>query len=411
MKKYFLIAVAACLCLAMAAPALAEVKISGLLSTDIYWFSKDAAYNQGGVPQGTAVTYTDTTVFEINVYRPQNYIQAVYTNKDNTIGGRFRIRAGLNENGLAPANSEFDIQTSHMWWKFYPGAKVSIGSVPQIIGGAGAYLPHMGSNRSESGNIIVSIGYGNIHTSARSGIVLNWVFNKMVGLDVGLYDPANYNTGASTRGVTLGSSNPALATAPVEIKVPRIDIAVPIKYAGFKFNPKGSWITRKFDQVAVNTENSYDVWAMGIDVTWTYGPFSAAGDYVTGKNLADANYAGAIGGGVPFTSSGITKISDADEDHWFLSARYAFTKKLRIKASYGQGKSENEVNPSITGDNVDITRTAYGLGLDWFLAPNLICFPQVMWFDRGDDNLNGDGLGKTDNGSSAVYGLQFQLLF
>lgn len=396
----------------MAAPALAEVKVSGLLSTDIYWFDKSAEYNQGGVAVGTPVTYSDTTVFEINVYRPQNYVQAVYTNKDNTVGGRFRIRVGHNETGVAYANTvnEVDCETSHMWWKFYPGAKVSIGSVPQVIGGAGAYLPHLGSNRSESGDIIVSIGYGNIHTSARNGLVLNWEFNKMVGLDVGLYDPANYNLGASTRGTGIGSSNPALATAPVEIKVPRIDVAVPIKWAGFKFNPKGSWITKKYEQVAVNTETSYDIWAAGIDITYSYGPFSAAFDFVTGKNLADANYAGGIGQAIPYTTAGVTKIADADDDHWFISARYAFTKKLRIKASYGQGKSENEVDPSITTDNVETTRTAYGIGLDWFLAPNLICIPQIMIFDRGDDNLNGTGV-KINNGESAVYGLQFQLLF
>jgi hypothetical protein len=398
----------------MAAPALAEVKISGLLSTDIYWLSKDAASNTpGGVAAGTTTTYTDNTVFEINVYRPQNYVQAVYTNKDNTIGGRFRIRVGHNETGVNYANTvqDVDCQTSHMWWKFYPGAKVSIGSVPQVIGGAGAYLPHVGNYRGESGIVIVSIGYGNLHTSARNGIVLNWEFNKMFGLDVGLYDPANYNTGAATRGVTLGSSNAALATAPVEIKVPRIDVAVPIKYAGFKFNPKGSWITRSYDQVAANTDADYDVWAAGIDVTWSYGPFSAAGEYIVGKNLADANYSGSTGmGGIPYTSGGITKVADSDYDIWFISARYAITKKLRIKASYGYEQSENDVNPATTADDWLTERTHYGIGLDWFLAPNLICFPQIYTVDRGDSNKIGTGT-TVDNGKTTVYGLQFQLLF
>jgi predicted porin len=404
MKKYFLIGVAACLCLAMAAPALAEVKMSGVLTTDIYWRAQEAQLLEGGRQQGAAATREDLTTFHINSDRPQNYLQATYTNKDNTVGGRFRIRIGLTSNNIAPAGTDGpEFQTSHLWWKFYPGAKVSVGSVKQVIGGAGGLNALVGTDAVT----IVMIGYGNLHTSYRQGILLEWAFNKMVGLDVGLYRPANYNAGATIPGLDKAGN---AFNAPVEIKVPRIDIGVPIKWAGLKINPCGSWVTRKYSQVAPNSVDSYDVWAAGVDVTYSYGPLYLAGEYKVGENLADANYSGGVLGGLAYVNAnGVTEVSDAEHDYWFISARYAITKKFRVRGSYGSTKVKRPGNPNITGDDQDIDRKGYGIAAEWFLAPNLVMMPEIYVQDAGDSNIINGVV--TESGKQTIYGLLFQLLF
>jgi hypothetical protein len=407
MKKYLLIAVAACLCLVMASPALAEIKISGQIATDFYWMKLDAERVQA-VAAGATANYDDQTTFHVDYYRPLNYIQFDYVNKDATIGAQVRIRHGHNETGVAWANTvnEIDTQTTHMWWKFYPGAKLSVGSVWQVIGGASTLQPVLACNESEFGLVVVQIGYGNLHTSYRNGLVLEWDFNKMFGLDFGLYDPANFNGGATIPGVLKDGT---AINAPVEVSVPRVDLGFPIRIAGFKIHPVGSWVTRDYSMVT-NSTDSYDVWAAGVDVTWSYGPLYVAGEYKFGDNLADANYSGGILGGLAYVdANGITQVSDAEHDLWFISARYAITQKFKIKGTYGQGKVKRDGNPAITTDDQDITRTGYGIGADWFMAPNLVLIPEIYVVDRGDDNtINGV---KTDNGKVMVYGVQFRIMF
>jgi len=415
MKKYFVIAVAAVFCLALAMPAGAEVKITGSVSMDAYWFKHDAAYANGGVAHGQTGALTDRTEFHMNTYRPQNYIDFAYSNKDGNLGGRMRIRSGWADSAdkvaSAGGGGEIEIYHNYIWWKPMPGTTLTIGTQDQIVGGYGMDN-HLLGHAFGSGTI-VGISWGNVvHTSVRDGIVLDQKINDWLGIEAGIYDPRDVNNGeAASINAVLGAQTNG-ANVNRQIVLPRFDLGVPMKFGNFQIKPKGSLMVTEFDQVGLNSDDSYTTWIASIDARFTYGPLRLTGEYTIGENTAGHNYSGPVGDNAQAyqDANGYAHITDGEIEGWFISARYQFTKKLYVAASYGWQEGKNDVDPSTTADDLLTERSSIGFMIAYSILPNFVVRPQWNRYNAGEDNKTGNGL-LTDRGTIDCYGVQFALFW
>jgi len=419
MKKYFVIAVAAVFCLALAMPAGAEVKITGAVSMDAYWSKlnaeKENADAGNPVAHGATGALNDRTAFHMNTYRPLNYIRFTYTNKDGNLGGMMRIRSGWKDSATKYAGGagtgEIEIYENYVWWKPMPGTKLTIGTQDQIVGGL-ATDTHLLGHQYESGTV-VGISWGNVvHTSVRDGIVLEQKINDMIGIEAGIFDPrdTDNNTGDNTLlGVLRGQTNGAQANR--QIVMPRFDLGVPIKFGNFQIKPKGSLMVTEFDQVGNNTaDDSYTTWIASIDARFEYGPLRLTGEYTIGENASGHNYSGPVGDNARayVDANGIAHIADGEIEGWFISARYQFTKKLYFAASYGWQEGKNDVDPTNPNDDQLTERSAFGLMIAYSILPNFVMRPQWNQYNFGEDNKIGNGL-LYDYGKIDCYGINFVL--
>jgi hypothetical protein len=411
MKKCIIFA-AACVCvLALAMPAMADLKITGATNLDMYWFNHDKENTAGGVAKNATTALNDRTEFHMNVRRPNNFIQFAYTNDDGTLGAVMRLRGGQSdESNFNTEQIHFGI--NYIWWKPAPNTTFQIGTIYQIVGGLAPSPTNLGHQFGGTGGP-VGINYGNLHTSERDGIGLYQKINQNIGIEIGIYDPEDDNDAVSGQALPLVAG---VAAQQEEEKWPRVDLGIPIKFGNFQFKPKGTWLTKEYDQVLGGSEDSFDIWAVSLDARWTFGPFRLSGEYTTGENLSEGNHTGATGAAtvrtrnyiVPGTAS--TKFSDTEQDLWWLEAKYQFSKSLAIYASYGEYEGKNDVSPATTADDWDVETSYWGVILEYKVLPNFILYPTYANFDAGDDNQRGANV-RVDNGTQQVYGVKFQLLW
>jgi hypothetical protein len=412
MKKYFIMGVAFVCMLAFAMPAMAALKITGATNLDLYWFDKDKEVNAGGVAVGATTLVNDRTEFHMNTRRPNNYIQFAYTNDAGTLGSIMRLRhGGADESSFAAEQTHFS--KMYIWWKPSPSMQIQIGTINQIVGGLTPDTSNLGHQFGGTGGP-VGINFGNLHSSERNGIAIFQKINKNIGLEFGIYDPDDDN-GPAPGGAALPTLSGLSAAASEEIDLPRVDLGIPIKVGKFQTKPKFSIVNREFDQVVAGSEDSYTIWAASIDMRYTFGPLRLTGEYSFGENLADANHTGA--GGpitlraqnyvVPGTAS--TNFEDTEQDLWFLSARYNFSKSLAFLATYGESEAENDASPGTTGDDWKLEASYWSFVIEYKLFPNFRIYPTYSHFDRGDNNLRAGTI--VNNGEEEYYGLKFQLVW
>jgi hypothetical protein len=416
MKKYFVIAVAAVFCLALAMPAGAELKITGSTSMDAYWSNLSSEFENGGVAHGATGALNDRTAFHMNTYRPLNYIRFTYTNDDATAGIVMRLRTGWKDAADKPGSGQMEMYDNNIWWKPMPGTKITIGTQNQIVGGYGMDT-HLLGHQYESGTV-VGITWGNtVHTSQRDGIVLQQKINDMIGIEAGIYDPRDVDTNTGDNqllGILQGQAGGANANR--QIVMPRFDLGVPIKFGNFRVKPKGSILVTEFDQVGSNTsDDSYTTWIASIDARFTYGPLRLTGEYTIGENTSGHNYSGPVGDNARgyVDANGIAQIADGEIEGWFISARYQFTKKLYFAASYGWQEGKNDINPAITTDDELTERSAVGFLMSYSILPNFLVRPQYNRYNYGEDNKRRNDASNAlyDDGTIDCYGVNFVLLW
>jgi hypothetical protein len=408
MKKFIILVLAAVLCLAMALPASAEVKVSGMLSFDIYTYYRDEALQAGGVPAGTVNLADDKRSTQMNVQLHTNLIRFTYANKDATIGANAAIKWGMRNDDMligdaAAMDFVFSVVDNNFYWKPRPDVKLTFGFQNQLIGGT-APPGILGSVDV----IIVGITGGNIaHTSNRMGIVADININDMVTLQLGMYDPDDDGTPALTAlPNALGGTS-----ADEQLNIPRFDIAVPIKYGPFSIRPAASWTLREYEQTAPNTDDSFDQWEVALSGKYTFGQLALSGEIATGRNLAGGNYSGPVYSGARTwtDAGGATHIEDGEGTGYWLNVAWTINPKMNLHVFYGSQTEENSNAPGIA-DDIDVTRSHYGFRFNYYIAPNFMFIPSFIHWDFGDDNQLGTGVA-TDSGSANVLGAGFLMIF
>jgi hypothetical protein len=118
MKKFFIVSMVALLCLGLTLPAVAKVKVGGMITQDIFYFSQNdsrtrsqATFGNAGVPTfPVAAVNPDSTFSTVDFRLPQafNRLNVAYSNDDNTIRGFIEVRGGSsfsdNQNVLLAGN-------------------------------------------------------------------------------------------------------------------------------------------------------------------------------------------------------------------------------------------------------------------------------------------------------------------
>jgi len=443
MKKLLFVATAVLLCVGMALPAAAEVKVSGMAWFDIYVRDIDsfrAANGVTGVPPLTT-DLDGQKDLQMNLPTGLNRITASYVSSKADYGAAVSITTGK----INHWDDSLDVHGSAaLWWKPMPNVKIEMGDIPQVVGGLSPSInlgfneyyrgerfdmvsldvrtPYQGAN-ARSGFVPGYITFGNLSTSNKQGVAIDYTVNDMVTIRLGIMDPDDDGSDLNVRTGKLRSTWGG--TANMQQRLPRIDLAVPIKFGNFYVQPKGGWLKNNFENVGPNAgggsqDDSFTTWVLGIDASVVLGPVKISAEYAYGENMGGTNFTTSSNSWAPtlyLDADGNTKISDVKETMWWAEISWMATKKVTLIGNYSWFKTDNDVNPANPNDNWIFTRFMYGIALRYAIAPNFFVMPAWTHTDYGDDNDLGLAAGgavanfRQNSGTLDLYGVSFYMVF
>jgi len=426
-------------------PVFADLKFGGMITTEqFYWNVSKERRISGGLPEGASTAVDDISTTEISMPQTYNRFNVKYTSDDQKVGGFIELRYGGQKGGgdsvLGTANptgeNNFNAELAYIDYQVNPRFALRVGRQPQTF----AFLvpgQEMGHNHGHS----ALSGFGNVHGAPSREAIKGFIkFNDYVRLEIAALNPDSDGNGAGgggwpspgTRGdlITNRTSPSGIAlpnlpaaaggVAAEENRIPRFDIAAPIKYRNFRIEPSFSWARSAYTEVATGSDDEYDSWGASIGVVAGFGAFTLTGEYTYGQNLGGHSYVG-VSNGAPMTYlvGTAVKIRDTTSHSAWLQGDYRFG-KFGIQLLAGMEKAENDGNPDVARAadpaEFDITRMAYGLQVPIYLTKNLKVVPQVWYYDYGEDaKLGGTAAnprrGDTDLGSETMVGALWMLVF
>jgi len=396
MKKLFVLGMAALLLVAFSVPAMADVKIGGIIFTDFYYIdrNKDNMFN----PQRGQNSYSNTAIQVPNITR----LYGRWTNEDNV--GMY-IEFGLGQGGGGIDASSSDDQNSAVvrhaygWWDVNPMFQIMAGhsTTPfsplnpnQLLG-----------TRSGSVNII-GVGYGDYYAGRFAQVRGTFKFGKVAKLEIALVDP----NGAQSAG---GQFYPTPYSANNTV-IPRIDISVPLYLGPVHLYPGFLWQRRGVDIAAGSTvDDNITTWIGTIGGKFGMGPFALSGEFNYGENWG--NTRGLAGYSMPARMSSASlksnnDINNAETWSWWVDLSYKFG-PIAPSLIFGMMDTKNKV----TGTDVGIESQSmmYGISVPIDLAKGFRIRPELMWYDDG--KLKTDNLGDENLGKYLIAGVQFQITF
>jgi len=412
MKKLFIGVVAALCCFALIAPAMAEVKMGGMVTMDYSYWSKSKELVLGGLPKNATTVQDDYSTVEFAMPQPFNRLHATYKSDDGKIGGYIEIRTGGQKSNGNSALGENGFTWEYAWidWNITKDFSIRAGRQPQVFSvmtpqqfiGHGMYYSH-----------IVGAGFGNFHSgTSRDGISMRWVINPMFIFQAALFNPDSDRAA----GEVALPGIPGLGHNAWEANYwPRVDLELAVKLANWTFYPSFTYLKQEWDQVGAGSDDSFDIWAFALGWRASYGPFSFAGEVNYGKNYAAGGYVGGVAG--PSTwfdgNSNSWKIEDGTEWAWFVQLGWNFG-PWSIQGIIGMDDYENDGSP-VSRDAAEYsgTRWMYGLMFPIKVAKNFEIAPQIWYYDYDGSAVNGarSTTADVDNGDEINVGVRFNLTF
>jgi hypothetical protein len=397
MKKLLIFGCAALLLVAFTVPAMADVKIGGIIFTDFYYLDRNeqSANYWGGAGVAGDDSFSNTAIQVPNITR----LYARWTNEDNV--GMY-IEFGLGQDGGNTVNSGSagaSLRHAYGWWDVNPMFQIMAGhsttpfspmNPSQLLG-----------TRSGSLNII-GLGYGDFYSGRFAQVRGTFNFNKSVRLEIALVDPNGVNTG--------GNYGPWPATYQTDTKLPRFDITLPIYVGPVRIYPGFLWQRRVVDIPAGGTgDDSIDSYIGSLGVAAGFGPLFVNAEGNWGKNWG--NTRGLIGISQPAKISsarilpGNNDMNDAETYSWWIELGMKFG-PVTPTLIYGAMKTKNKLDVDIDDE---AKSQMYGISIPIDLAKGFRLRPEIMWYDDGDYKVTGTD--SQDLGKYAIYGVQFQITF
>jgi len=397
MKKLFVLGMAALLLVAFSVPAMADVKIGGIIFTDFYYLDRDKENNSfySGRPMQNA--YTNTAIQVPNITR----LYGRWTNEDNV--GMY-IEFGLGQGGGGIDLSSSDNQNSAVvrhaygWWDVNPSFQIMAGHTTtpfsplnpsQLLG-----------TRSGSVNVI-GVGYGDYYAGRFAQVRGTFKFGKTARLEIALVDP----NGTMVAGQFFPTGYEENNTM-----IPRVDIALPIYLGPVHIYPGFLWQRRGVDGAAAGVDDNVTTWIGSLAFKAGFGPFAIAAEGNYGENWG--NTRGLAGTSMPARIASASlkannNINNADTYSFWVDLSYKFG-PVTPSLMYGQMKTKNKT--VIAGSDVDNEAKSqmWGISVPIDLAKGFRVRPELMWYDDGDHDVGGTS---TDLGKYAIYGVQFQITF
>ncbi|MFO7600651.1 MAG: hypothetical protein R6X27_12705 [Candidatus Desulfacyla sp.] len=396
MKKLFVLGMAALLLVAFSVPAMADVKIGGIIFTDFYYINrdKDNMFN----PQRGQGSYSNTAIQVPNITR----LYGRWTNEDNV--GMY-IEFGLGQGGGGIDASSSDDQNSAVvrhaygWWDVNPMFQIMAGhsTTPfsplnpnQLLG-----------TRSGSVNII-GVGYGDYYAGRFAQVRGTFKFGKVAKLEIALVDPNGAQSAGGQFYPTPYSANNTL--------IPRVDISVPLYLGPVHLYPGFLWQRRGVDTVVGSTvDDNITTWIGTIGGKFGMGPFALSGEFNYGENWG--NTRGLAGYSMPARMSSASlksdnNINNAETWSWWVDLSYKFG-PIAPSLIFGMMDTKNKVSGTDVG--IESQSMMYGVSVPIDLAKGFRIRPELMWYDDG--KLKTDNLGDDNLGKYLIAGVQFQITF
>lgn len=370
---------AALLLVAFTMPAMAKVKIGGIVFTDFYYLDRNQA-NSGGAD---ALTYTTIEVPSIT------RLYARWTNEDNV--GMY-IEFGLGGGSGATAAN---IRHAYGWWDISPTFQILAGhsttpfsplNPSQLVG-------------TQDGSLnIIGVGYGDFYSGRFPQVRGTFKFGKVARLEIALVDPN-------------GGAQGPWATAQNNTKIPRIDIGFPIYAGPVAIYPGFLYQHRTMDNTGA-VDNDLDTYIASLGFKAGFGPFGVALEGNYGQNWGNTR---GLFGSPAFNNdavglaSAILKnnnvIEDAETYSIWIDLSYKFG-PITPHLMYGQMKTKRD---NAFGNKQEAKSQMWGFSVPIDLAKGFRIRPEFMWYDNGSTSTA--GATSVDNGKYALYGVQFQITF
>jgi hypothetical protein len=419
MKKLFVMGMAALLLVAFTVPAMAEVKIGGIIFTDFYYLNRDKDnYFNPSRGQTYATSYNNTAIQLPNITR----LYGRWTNEDN-VGMYIEFGIGQTAGAIEGANDDgVTLRHAYGWWDVNPMFQIMAGKTTtpfsplnpsQLLG-----------TRSGSLNII-GVGYGDFYAGRFVQLRGTFKFGKVARLAIALVDPNGVLAAGDLHPATVGVDNTT---------IPRIDIGVPLYFGPVQLYPSFCYQHRSYDNSTYggapidNNVNSY-IGSLGVKLG--FGPFGFSAEGNWGKNWANmrglagvspsvAWVAGGLGATNPISAATISntnKIDDAETYSFWLDLSFKFG-PVTPHVIYGQQKSKNILGPNSLGPGgtalsrdlkIESKTQMIGFSVPITVAKGFTIRPECMWYDDGDGQIASQK--SQDFGKYGIYGVQFQITF
>ena len=406
MKKLFVIGMAVLLLVVFTMPAMAKVKIGGIVFTDFYYLDRDKTNAGRG---GYSGPLTSTAIQLPNITR----LYGRWTNEDN-VGMYIEFGVGQNAGAVRFQTDQGDgsvsIRHAYGWWDVNPVFQIMAGhsttpfsplNPSQLLG-----------TRSGSANII-GIGYGEYYSGRFAQIRGTFKFGKVARLAIALSDPHGGQGGPWDlyTDPTTGVTEPTLHT---NSKIPLITVGIPIYAGPVSIYPSVLYQHRTVDNAMPNgINNDLDTIVGSLGAKAGFGPFGVAAELNYGQNWLNSRAlvgAGSYGNSaVGLAAAGRNTvnntINNADTYGWWVDLSYKFG-PITPHAMVGSMHSKRD---NAVGTEQTATTYMYGVSVPIDLAKGFRIRPELMWYDNG--KLETDNAANVDNGKYMILGVQFQITF
>ena len=448
MKKFFIVAIVALVCLGLTLPAVAKIKVGGMITQDVMYFSQNdsrarsqagvaagpgAFPANSGVPKSPVAFFNPDSSFSVVDFRlpqPFNRINVAYSNDDNTIRGFVEIRGGTNAGPTQDMQNALGNGSAFVWnyayidWVLSPNDFIRFGRQTQAFA-IRAPSQMVGSSRGH----VVGNQFGNLHGgTTRDGVRWYHTFTDTVKMEIALYDPDN-DAGGPRANEAIGAFSPEVvsgstATIFEENVLPRIDVTVPLNFGSFRLWPSFTYLQQKYDQVAIGAEDSVDIWGFALGAQAKFGPLTFNAEFGFGENLGVGNYVGAAfatpagwNSNAAVAGAGNDAINDAKVTAWWLDVGWKIG-PATIHGIVGSSTYKREDDPTTgvtaaglaMGTNLDQTTWMYGISVPISVAKGFTIRPEMMGYDL-DTGATVGNVTERDMGKEYIIGVQFMLVF
>jgi hypothetical protein len=385
---------------------MAKVTMGGRVDMEVSYLSQSEERAEDGVEQGD--TPLSNGFDELNFVIPitMNRLNAKYTSDDGALSAFVEVRGGGKERGASGTLWNY----SWIQWQVTPTHSITFGRQTTNFARA---IPNQWVGTHVT--TVLGVGFGNVnHTTSRDGIKGYWRISDMLGLVWGLWDNSVIGPSAGAVGAPSSSFSDAVL-AGAENTLPRIDLALPIRFPWGKIEPSVTYSTFEYDQA--HGEDSYDMYGVALQFDGSWGMFSAGAEVTYGQNLGGGSYRGAEGARPVFYQPGgdITarwELEDAEVLAFFIDLGFKFGPS-KVNVMYGQIDYENDGDPSIAQSSdpleYEYTQTFYGISWAIGVAKGFTIRPELMFYDY-DDDAKMDAT-TINRGDEWLLGLQFMLVF
>jgi hypothetical protein len=408
MKKLFIFGIAALLLVAFTAPAMAKVKMGGIIFADFYYLDRD---KNNSVAKGLA-NPANPDPYTVGIYELSQItrLNGRWTNEDNV--GMF-IELGMGTGGNA--GSGVYLRHAYGWW--------DVNQSFQIMAGHST-TPFSQLNPSQllgtySGTIIGD-GYGDWYSGRFPQLRGTFKFGKVGRIEIAFIDPSGGDRGpwvTTTDNWEVDPDTGLIVNDPIDepagqnnTKLPRIDIGVPLHFGPVRIYPAILWQEKNVDGLTTGVDDKIRTFAGSIGARAGFGPFGVAVEGNWGKNMGNTRMGmggSPSGRGLGYANATVVNntIQDAETWAYWIDAYYKFG-PVTPHFIFGQQKSTNK---NALDQDQDAKTQMIGFSIPIALAKGFSIRPEFMWYDDGKDKI-GDGT-STNMGKFGIYGVQFQITF